>query len=340
MHWNYVRSAVIACIVVLSCHMEAAHAADADSTLVDRKAGRPMVVAFDVAPGYVSHILLPSAEGDEEEISAFNITLSAPADIVPGPDQWLPTAFVCLRPVDTKGKASYCANLTLHATTNGHGVARGMSETGQKTFETSGSRAALLRVGRYCFGNGRSGDSACHISETIHQRLPSFISCSVLMPRRVTLSFSIFASYVLKTCAMLPNCSVLRASSRSWKPFSSNSGPDDGDVIVDREQADADGVLRLAADRHHSRAGHEQRAHAVPVARLARRAGDHVVERGDQAVERGDVGVLRGRDRREHRVGRRFGVRRGLREGRRGQGGEREAQGERKAHAGVRVEGG
>ena len=140
MHWNYVRSAVIACIVVLSCHMGAAHAADADSTLVDRKAGRPMVVAFDVAPGYVSHILLPSAEGDEEEISAFNITLSAPADIVPGPDQWLPTAFVCLRPVDTKGKASYCANLTLHATTNGHGVARGMSETGQKTFETSGSQ--------------------------------------------------------------------------------------------------------------------------------------------------------------------------------------------------------
>ena len=38
-------------------------------------------------------------------------------------------------------------------------------------------------LGRYSAGSLRFALSASHISDTIHQRLPSFISCSVLMPR-------------------------------------------------------------------------------------------------------------------------------------------------------------
>src|SRR3974390_3293434 len=58
------------------------------------------------------------------------------------------------------------------------------------------------------------------------------------------------------------------------------------DVAVDVEHAGRGAAVGRGYGRDQPCAGHEQRLHAVPVARLAGRPRDHVVERGYNSVHR------------------------------------------------------
>src|SRR5205085_10595399 len=83
--------------------------------------------------------------------------------------------------------------------------------------DRTGSLGVHLLAGKYCGGSGLSGRSESQYTVTIHQRLPSFNNCMLLMPRAngVLSVASWRESYVLKTCAIWPNWSTLRAISRS-----------------------------------------------------------------------------------------------------------------------------
>jgi hypothetical protein len=66
-------------------------------------------------------------------------------------------------------------------------------------------------------------------------------------------------------------------------------------------------AVRMRHGDHQARFRREQRAHAVPVARLAGRARDHVVQRGDDAVDGlhvGGIGLDGGCRGRVHLLGR------------------------------------
>ena len=109
--------------------------ASASTALVDREAGRPMVLALDVDPGYYKQVLMPVNEGEEEEEKTIRISISPPAEAEWTAGHWNPSVFLCLRPAETS-KQSYCANLDIDRTESLHtfGTARLFSASGEVMF--------------------------------------------------------------------------------------------------------------------------------------------------------------------------------------------------------------
>lgn len=107
----------------------------ADSRLVDRNAGRPTLLAFDVPPGYIRQVKMDAKEGDEKDTKTLRISLEPPAEAEWTSGYWVPTAALCLVPA-TKSKQSYCANLNLdrERSLRSYGVARLFSESGEMMF--------------------------------------------------------------------------------------------------------------------------------------------------------------------------------------------------------------
>ena len=107
----------------------------AGARLVDRNAGRPTPLAFDVPPGYIRHVKMDADAGDEEDTKILRVSLAPPAEPEWTTGHWNPTVAVCLVPA-TKSKQSYCANLNLdrEQSLRSYGVARLFSESGEQMF--------------------------------------------------------------------------------------------------------------------------------------------------------------------------------------------------------------
>lgn len=103
--------------------------------LVDRKAGRPMLLAFDVPPGYFRHVQMDAMAGDDEDTKTLRISLAPPAEAEWTTGHWNPSVALCLMPA-TNAKQSYCANLDLDRENSlrSFGVARLFSESGEMMF--------------------------------------------------------------------------------------------------------------------------------------------------------------------------------------------------------------
>jgi hypothetical protein len=107
----------------------------ANTPLVDRKAGRPMLLAFDVEPSYYKQVLLPVDEGGDEDEKALRISIEPPADPAWMEGHWNPTVSLCLRPAE-KSKQMYCTNLDVDRAQamRTFGSARLFSATGEQMF--------------------------------------------------------------------------------------------------------------------------------------------------------------------------------------------------------------
>lgn len=107
----------------------------ADTRLVDRNAGRPMLLAFDVPPGYSRHVKMDAEAGDDEDTKTLRISLAPPVEAEWISGHWNPTVALCLVPA-AKSKQSYCANLDLDRehSLRSYGVARLFSESGERMF--------------------------------------------------------------------------------------------------------------------------------------------------------------------------------------------------------------
>ena len=129
-------------LTLLSAAISAhAQAGTSDAPLVDRKAGRPMVLAFDVEPGYFNQVQVPAEEGDVEDTKALRVTIAPPAGAEWTAGTWNPTVFLCLQPA-AMPKQSYCVNLDVdreHAMRT-FGSARLRSEAGELMFGKQTSR--------------------------------------------------------------------------------------------------------------------------------------------------------------------------------------------------------
>lgn len=112
-----------------------AQAQQAPSPLVDRKTGTPMLLAFDVEPGYYKQVLIPTNEGDEEEDKTLRVHIAPPVEPEWTQGHWNPTVSLCLRPAE-KSNQLYCANLDVDRTQamRTFGVARLFSESGDTMF--------------------------------------------------------------------------------------------------------------------------------------------------------------------------------------------------------------
>jgi hypothetical protein len=146
---------VAAAALTVACMLPApvrAHDVGANP-IVDRKAGVPTVLSFDVKGGTFNYVLDPT-EPDEEQEKSLRIRLSAPTDVDWLAGHWYPTAFLCLKPAGRDAKQSYCANITFNDATQAFGSARQVSEQGEQLFRKLTSRlfdanaTALLRVAR------------------------------------------------------------------------------------------------------------------------------------------------------------------------------------------------
>lgn len=100
---------------------------------VDRKAGVPTVLSFDVRPSYFSHVLKPVSP-DEEEERALRIHLTGPTDVDWSESHWRPTVALCLSPADLSARQAYCTNVTLNDAEVAFGSARLISEQGEEMF--------------------------------------------------------------------------------------------------------------------------------------------------------------------------------------------------------------
>ena len=100
---------------------------------VDRKAGVPTVLSFDVRPGYFNHILKP-VSSDEEEEKSLRIHLIGPTDVDWSGNHWRPTVALCLSPADQTAEQAYCTNVTLNDADVAFGSARLISEDGEVMF--------------------------------------------------------------------------------------------------------------------------------------------------------------------------------------------------------------
>ena len=112
-----------------------AHEGAGDAALVDRSAGRPTLLAFDVPPGYINNVKVDAEAGDDEDTKTLRISLAPPAEVEWASGYWVPTVALCLVPA-TKTKQSYCANLNLDRedSLRSYGVARLFSESGEMMF--------------------------------------------------------------------------------------------------------------------------------------------------------------------------------------------------------------
>lgn len=127
-----------AALVVLGMANALAVAHAADAPLVDRRAGRPMVIVFDVDPGRYRDMMDALADEDESETRHLRILVEPPDDPAWVSNHWMPTAFVCLMPADGDAKSSYCGNVSLDP--NGsYGVARLVSD-GEEMFRKTTSK--------------------------------------------------------------------------------------------------------------------------------------------------------------------------------------------------------
>lgn len=107
--------------------------------LVDRKAGRPMLLVFDVAPGYMDSVQLPVQSDEDEEAVTLRMLVEPPEDEDWASGHWNPTSFLCLAP-EAPSKASYCANVSLDRSRLSYGLATVVSATGEKLSRNQTSR--------------------------------------------------------------------------------------------------------------------------------------------------------------------------------------------------------
>ena len=133
MRMNLSTAASIALALSCATFLPAKAHDSATEPRVNRKAGIPAVLSFDVRPGYFSHILTP-VSSDEEEEKSLRIHLAGPAAIGWSESHWRPSVALCLSPADQAAKQSYCTNVTLDDADVAFGSARLISEHGEEMF--------------------------------------------------------------------------------------------------------------------------------------------------------------------------------------------------------------
>jgi hypothetical protein len=126
--------------VVAVCAVVSAHAQDAGTgaKLVDRAAGQPGLLAFDVKPGYYDYVLVPQGRETEDELK-LRVRVEPPAGTAWSFGHWYPTAFLCVVPT-VPDKASFCASLTMDASLLTFGRVRRITAEGKEVGSQMTSR--------------------------------------------------------------------------------------------------------------------------------------------------------------------------------------------------------
>lgn len=119
-------------VLTLSCATATAREVTTEPR-VDRKAGVPTVLSFEVRPSYFNYVLKPVSLEEEEEKS-LRIHLTGPTDIDWSESHWRPTVALCLTPADQSARQSYCTNVTLNDADVAFGSARLISDQGEEMF--------------------------------------------------------------------------------------------------------------------------------------------------------------------------------------------------------------
>jgi hypothetical protein len=108
---NQMRTFFLLMLLPVAAHAQAQDATT-NAPLVDRKAGRSMVLAFDVEPGSYKQVLLPVDEGEGEDEKAVRVSIQPPTDPRWTAGHWSPSVSLCLRPAENL-KQAYCMSLEL-----------------------------------------------------------------------------------------------------------------------------------------------------------------------------------------------------------------------------------